>query len=142
PHSSPHQGIQTWKRWEMGSFEKPVPATVPSSPPKPDLNRLHAEVQRLRDAAQTRGHAEGYAAGHAQGLAEGAEAGRAAGHQQGYDDGYHAGHQAGQALAAQEAEQLRALAPGSASALESLHEDLRQAIVALSIKIAEQVLRS
>jgi len=126
----------------MGSFEKPVPATVPSSPPKPDLNRLHAEVQRLRDAAQTRGHAEGYAAGHAQGLAEGAEAGRAAGHQQGYDEGYQAGHQAGQALAAQEAEQLRALAHGSANALESLHEDLGQAIVALSIKIAEQVLRS
>lgn len=140
------RAADTWKRWEMRAFEKPAPAPAAASvaavAPVPDLNHLRKEVERLRDAAQTRGHAEGYAAGHAQGLAEGNDAGHASGHQQGYDAGYAAGHQAGYELAAQEAAHLQTLAQACTGAIESVHAEMGQALIALSIKIAEQVLRS
>src|SRR5690606_11774537 len=70
------------------------------------------------------------------------EAGFKAGHAQGYDSGQMAGHQAGQALATQETDRIQNLAHSCSQAIETLHGDIGQALISLSIKIAEQVLRS
>src|SRR5690606_15616643 len=121
PTGRHHPGMPSWQRWEMGAFETPSRTAKAVATPVPDPNQIHAEVQRLRGAAQARGHAEGYAAGHAQGLAEGTEAGFKAGHAQGYDSGQMAGHQAGQALATQETDRIQNLAHSCSQAIETLH---------------------
>jgi flagellar assembly protein FliH len=138
------QAAQAWKRWEMASFEEPEPteAAAPLPPPAPDPEVLRAEVQRLRDAAEARGHAEGYAEGHHQGTAAGKEEGRVLGHQEGYEKGYTEGFNAGQEQARGEAESLHALAQACAESISSVEAEMGQALIALSVRIAEQVLRS
>ncbi|MEB2398475.1 MAG: flagellar assembly protein FliH [Alcaligenaceae bacterium] len=138
------QAAQAWKRWEMDSFEDPKapePA-APAAPPAPDPEVLRAEVQRLRDAAQARGRAEGYAEGHEQGLAAGKEEGRIAGQREGYAKGHAEGLEDGRRQAQSEAAQLAALAQSCARSLAAVEAEMGQALIALSIRIAEQVLRS
>jgi len=130
-----------WKRWEMKAFETPEPLRPAAAPP-PDPAKQRAELQRLRDAAQQTGRAEGYAAGHAEGRSVGEQEGRAAGHQQGYEAGFEAGHAEGRELARQEAARLQELAQASAASLLEMEEEMGQALIALSIQIAERVLRS
>jgi flagellar assembly protein FliH len=137
---SRHAG-NAWKRWEMASFDTP-PAKPVAAPAPPDPDLLRKEVQRLRDAAQTRGHAEGYAAGHTQGIQAGTEEGHKLGHQQGYDAGYAAGHAAGREESQREAARVRELAESFTDSLGAMEAEMGQAIIALSIRIAEQVLRS
>lgn len=138
------QAAQAWKRWEMESFEDPkAPEPVaPPPPPAPDPEVLRAEVQRLRDAAQARGRAEGYAEGHEQGLAVGKEEGRLLGRHEGYEKGYAEGLEAGGQQARGEADQLAGLAQAFARSLTAVEAEMGQALIALSIRIAEQVLRS
>ncbi len=139
-----YQEAETWKRWEMSSFDAPAAPAKPAvvQKPVPKIADIQAEVQRLRDAAQLSGHAEGYATGHAQGLAAGTEEGRKAGHELGYAAGFEAGLASGRERAQQEIAQLHELANASATALASVDEEMGQALISLSIRIAEQVLRS
>lgn len=136
-----YRDAQDWRRWEMASFDAPSPdKTGAGLPPAPDI--LRREIQRLRDAAREGGHAEGYAAGREQGLREGREEGLAAGRRDGYDAGMAAGLAAGREQAQQEAAQLRALAEACAGSIASFEAEMGQALIGLSISIAEQVLRS
>lgn len=138
-----YREAQDWQRWEMSSFDAPVPASKPAAePPAPDPAILRKEIQRLREAAQASGHAEGYAAGHEQGLREGRETGMASGREEGYNTGMAAGLASGQEQARHESEQLRAMAQACAQSIASLEADMGQALISLSIRIAEQVLRS
>ncbi|SHI19009.1 flagellar assembly protein FliH [Pollutimonas bauzanensis] len=139
-----YQEADMWKRWEMTSFDAPAAPVrqAPAQKPAPKAADLYAEVKRLRSAAQLSGHAEGYARGHEQGLAAGTEEGLTAGHEQGYKAGYDAGHAAGRERAEQEAGQLQSLARACADSLASIEAEMGQALISLSIRIAEQVLRS
>jgi flagellar assembly protein FliH len=123
----------------MKAFE--TPESLRAAPPPPDPARQQAELQRLRDAAQQAGRAEGYATGHAEGRLAGEQEGRASGQQQGYDAGFAAGHAEGRELARQEAVRLQELAQASAASLLEMEEEMGQALIALSIQIAERVLR-
>ena len=139
-----HQDADLWKRWKMSSFDAPA-APVKQEPvqkPLPKAAAVFAEIKRLRDAAQLSGHAEGYASGHTQGMAAGIEVGRKAGYDQGYEEGYKAGHAAGRERAELETAQLQSLAKACADAVVSVEEEMGQAMISLSIRIAEQVLRS
>ncbi len=139
---------EMWERWEMASFDAPPPPApaAAAKKPAPRLADLHAEIKRLRDTAQLRGHAEGYASGHTQGLQAGTEEGRKAGHEQGYQAGHaaglEAGHAEGRERAAQEAAQLQSLAQACAAGIMSIETEMGQAMISLAIRIAEQVLRS
>lgn len=139
-----YQEADMWKRWEMTSFDAPPAPVKPAveQAPAPDPADVYAEIKRLRDAAQLRAHAEGYASGHTQGLAAGTEEGRKVGHEQGYEAGFEAGHTAGRERAQQETAQLQAMAKSCADSLASIETEMGQAMIALSIRIAEQVLRS
>src|SRR3546814_1441341 len=88
---------ETWKRWEMASFDAPpvaapVQKTVKPVQAAPDPELLRKEVKRLHDAALASGHAEGYAGGHAQVLEAGTDEGYKDGNEQGYEAGFAAGH--------------------------------------------------
>lgn len=138
---------ESWKRWEMAAFEKPAAANtagpaVPAARPQVDNDALIKKVQQLREAAQKRGHDEGYAAGHAQGLEAGTAEGHEQGRQRGYEAGFAAGRAAGRDEAAKEAEALSALAVSAAASIETMEAEMGQALIALAIRIAEQVLRS
>ncbi len=139
-----YQEADTWKRWEMSSFDAPAAPAKPvvAQKPVPKIADIHAEVQRLRDAAQLSGHAEGYATGHAQGLAAGKEEGHKTGHEEGYAAGFEAGLASGRERGQHEIAQLHELANASAAALTAVDEEMGQALISLSIRIAEQVLRS
>ena len=98
----------------------PQPVFQPRpAPPKVDP----AELDRLREAAREAG------------LAEGREQGLATGHAQGYADGLAAGETEVRAQAAQ----LLALAGALPGALQTAHAEVAQAVVALAVDIARQV---
>src|SRR3546814_705622 len=123
---------ETWKRWEMASFDAPpvaapVQKTVKPVQAAPDPELLRKEVKRLHDAALASGHAEGYAGGHAQGLEAGTDEGYKAGHQQGYEAGFAAGHASGQERTQQEIAQLQALAQECAISITSVEAEMGQA---------------
>lgn len=134
-----------WARW--------LPDPILTAPePEPARNRekeaeeravsLRTRLSELRQQAaeqgRTEGHADGYAAGLEQGLADGQK--------RGYDEGYRAGFDAGQAEgrddARQAATRLTALASECAVALTQVEADMGHAMISLSVRIAEQVLRS
>lgn len=144
-----------WRRWELesfdtaGSVEPPASASSPAAADAaeatvalPDPAEVLAEIEQLRRAATTRGHAEGYAAGHSQGH----EAGRVEGHAQGLEEGrqagYAEGHAEGLELARQQAERLQQLAQACSEAIQDIEADIGDALLSLAVSIAEQVLRS
>lgn len=118
----------------MGTLRQPAAAAVATGPapaqpvlqprpappkPKPDP----AELDRLREAARTAG------------LAQGREQGFAEGHAQGHA----AGLAAGEAELREQAAQLQALAGALPGALQAAHDEVAQAVVALALDIARQV---
>lgn len=138
-----------WRRWEMESFDPapapPPPAAGPAAEAVaalPDPADVLAEIQRLREAAQNRGHAEGYAAGHAQGHEAGLREGREQGRREGHDAGYAAGHAEGLEMARQEAERLHQITQACAQSIGDIEAATGDALVALALSVAEQVLRS
>ena len=135
-----------WKRWHMAAFDVPAAPESPPQPSVPTAAELHTQIESLRNAALTRGHAEGYAAGHAQGLAAGTEEGRRQGveegRKQGHEAGLQAGHAKGQETARLEARRLESLALACAEAVASVENEMGQAMISLAVSIAEQVLRS
>ncbi|MDH6591100.1 flagellar assembly protein FliH [Variovorax sp. TBS-050B] len=123
--------LSAWQRWEMGALEADARAARASAPPPPAPPRRdpallarEAELQRLRQEARAAGEAEGRREGWAQGHAEGHAEGLAA----------------GLAGAAAHAEQLRALAASLPAALQSAEGELSQAILALALDVARQVI--
>src|SRR3546814_8447880 len=138
---------ESWKRGERAACESPAaadaagPATPPAAP-QVDNAALLKKVQQVREAAQKRGHDEGYAAGHVQGLEAGTAEGHEQGRQRGYEAGFAAGHAAGREEADKETKALNALAVSAAASIETMEADMGQALIALAIRIAEQVLRS
>lgn len=128
----------------MASFDAPALAESAhkAAEPAPDPEQLRKEIQRLHDAALAGGRAEGYAQGHAQGLKAGTDEGYKAGHQQGHEAGFAAGLASGREQAQQEAAQIQALAQECATSLASIEAEMGQALIALAVRIAEQVLHS
>src|SRR6188768_1086713 len=117
------EGVSAYQRWEMASFD-PVP------PPEPvDEHDFEAELQLLRDAA----HAEGVATGHV--------AGQALGYQAGYEQGHAKGLEQGRAEAHKEAARVTAIADTFTGALGAAQNEVSEALVALALDIAQQVVR-
>lgn len=142
-----------WRRWEMESLDKDSPAPAeqePASPEQPgtasdilpDPAEVLAEIEKLREAAKARGHAEGFAAGHAQGHEAGYAEGLAQGQAEGKEAGYAEGRAEGIELARSEAERIQQLALACAQAIENLEAETGQALINLAVSIARQVLRS
>jgi len=135
-----------WRRWRMETFD-PAPAGAPADepagpPPAPDPGPGPDPEQRLAQAlAQAR--AEGLAAGRREGLEagrrEGLQAGREAGHAEGLQAGREQGLEEGRRLAAEEARRMAALADACAAALQSLEEDVGQALLALALDVARRM---
>src|SRR5690606_13665612 len=101
-----------------------------------------AEIERLREAAKARGHAEGYAIGHEQGLEAGLKEGREQGLREGLEAGHTEGYAQGQEAARMEVESLQRIAQAGAQAIEECGAATGEALLSLATSIAEQVLRS
>lgn len=140
-----------WRRWELESFDEPAPEPAPEEAASgaqdpatmlPDPAEVLAEIERLRETARERGHAEGFAAGHSQGHETGLREGRGQGLQEGRDTGYAEGYAQGQQAARAEAEQLQRIAQACAEAIEGFEAQAGDALLSLALRVAEQVLRS
>jgi len=104
--------------------DAPLPAVAPSG-----------ELARLRREARAAGVAEGHRDGHAQGLAEG----RAQGHAQGLAQGHAEGLAAGLAGAGAHAQRWLDLSAGLPAALRRADAEITDALLALALTIARQV---
>jgi flagellar assembly protein FliH len=130
PKPAPSPTLSAWERWEMGTIDGKAPASrnktaerngAPPAPPAPKIDL--ADIARIRREARIDGEAEGRAAG----LAEG----RKVGHTEGLATGL--------AAASVHAERLRALAQSLPDALRRAEEELSQAVLALALDVARQV---
>lgn len=136
-----------WRRLELESFDTPAEAPAAADTPAeaapalPDPAEVLAEIERLREAARARGHAEGYADGHTQGYEAGFTEGREAGYQAGHAAGLTDGHAEGLETARQEAQKIHELAEACARAVGTLEEETGEALVNLAVSIARQVIR-
>lgn len=138
-----------WRRWELESFdpappepEAPAAAADQGEPALPDPAEVLAEIERLREAARARGHAEGYAAGHSQGHQAGYQEGHEQGLKEGRETGLAEGRADGLESARAEAEALRKLTESCAESLSNIEAEAGEALVSLALRVAEQVLRS
>lgn len=137
-----------WRRWELESFDnpqeaEPQAANAEAAPGEqlPDPAEVLAEIERLRETAKARGHAEGFSAGHAQGVEAGRAEGREQGLNEGREAGYAEGHAEGLNAAHGEAEKLHQLAQACAQSIDSIEAETGQALVNLAVSIARQVVR-
>lgn len=144
-----------WQRWEMDSLEVKPQHNRRASDKDP---RGKAELLRLRTIAQAeareQGLANGYQAGYEQGLregraqaletglAEGREQGFAQGREEGHEIGLRSGHTEGVEIAREQAVRLDELANAVAKALNTLEQEIGQALISLAVRIAEQVLNT
>lgn len=144
-----------WQRWEMDSLDtrKPQPGRRAPAPDgdKADWLRQRAEaLAQAREQGQSKGYEAGFEQGrregHAEGLAKGLEEGRRegleAGEREGRALGLRAGHDEGAKAAREQADRLRALTDACQHSLDTLEQSVGQSLIALSVRIAEQVLRS
>ena len=140
-----------WRRWELESFDTPASSEADAvaaaqaeeaAAALPDPAEVLAEIERLREAANVRGHAEGYAAGHSQGLEAGFAEGRVAGLEEGREAGLVEGRNEGLEAVRQEAEKIQALTLACAQAIEKIEEETGEALLNLAVNIARQVLRN
>lgn len=150
-HGSLYDASGQWRRWELESFdtEPASPADAPATdqsasggPALPDPAEVLAEIERLRETAKARGHAEGFAAGHAQGLEAGLQEGREQGLREGREQGLAEGRETGLESAREEADKIRRLAQACAASLENMEAETGEALISLAISIARQVVRS
>ncbi|MDN5844214.1 MAG: flagellar assembly protein FliH [Alcaligenaceae bacterium] len=155
-HDKPAHDLHTrasWQRWEMESLDAlKARARAPGSRlEKLEDDPIHrATLARARkegsakgyEAGYERGRREGHAVGLAQGRAEGREQGLTEGHAQGHENGLQAGLAEGAEAARAEAGRIHDLADTLAGALDTLEADVGQSLIALSVRIAEQVLHS
>jgi len=140
-----------WQRWEMDSLETLKPRAAARTPQaegdKADWLRQRAEALAQ---AREQGHSSGYDAGFeqgrreglAQGLEEGRRAGLEAGEREGRALGERAGHEEGAEAAREQTRRLQALADACAQSLDTLEAEVGRSLIALAVRIAEQVVRT
>jgi len=138
-----------WQRWEMDSLEtlKPRAGAREPEPGAADWLRQRAEaLSRAREQGHSKGYEAGFEQGrregHAEGLERGLEEGRRAGEREGRALGLRAGHDEGAEAAREQVRRLQALADSCARALETLEDEVGQALISLAVRIAEQVMRT
>uniref|UniRef100_UPI0033425516 flagellar assembly protein FliH n=1 Tax=Castellaniella defragrans TaxID=75697 RepID=UPI0033425516 len=143
-----------WQRWQMDSLEtlKPRAAAGADEADSAGANCLRQRIEALSQARE-QGHSKGHAAGfeqgrregHAEGLARGLEEGRRqgfeAGEREGRTLGLRAGRDAGAEAVREQARRLQALADACEQSLNTLEAEVGQSLIALAVRIAEQVLR-
>lgn len=156
PKPSPIYNLNTqaiWQRWEMDSLEiKPQHnrrASDKDPGGKAELLRLRAVAQaEAREQGLTNGYQAGYeqglhegrAQGLKAGLEEGREQGLAQGNEEGREIGLRSGHAEGVEKAREQGVQMEDLANAVAKALNTLEQEIGQALISLAVRIAEQVL--
>src|SRR3546814_827238 len=135
-----------WKRWEMSAFDIKPDHHPSERAPSKRAEDIAARIKQAQDAVREQARTQGYEAGHAQGLRAGFDTGKQSGHQEGYKaghaEGYPAGHAEGIRQASVETDRLSNLATQCARAIEDIEADVGQALLALSIRIAEHVMQS
>lgn len=143
---TPDPDPRDWARWLPEPIRQPgTPAQQPAAPAQADPSPVPAKEpeQLVRDAlarVRTKAQEKGYSDGYSQGLDQGLADGHKKGYQAGYEAGYTTGHDDGSRAAEQAAENLAALSRQCAHAITDLEADIGQALITLSIRIAEQVL--
>lgn len=148
--SSLYDSSGRWRRWELESFdtapaepqEQSAEGTAGDAPALPDPAEVLAEIERLRETAKARGHAEGFAAGHTQGMEAGLAEGREQGVREGKETGYAEGHALGLEAANTEAEKIHELAQACADSISKLEAETGDALISLAVNIARQVVRN
>ncbi|MGE8546992.1 MAG: flagellar assembly protein FliH [Alcaligenes sp.] len=135
---------ESWSRWQMQGLDEPEEPAVPAEPEfvPPTDEELQRQLEDQRAQAQERGHQEGYQAGYEQGRAAGEAAGRESGHAEGYEAGVAAGMAKAQEQIEQHAQAFMALNRACSQSIETLDQEIGQALISLATRIAEHVLRS
>lgn len=129
-----------WERWELASLDDGAPTKRPplhsreelkkeEPPPPPPPPEIHIptaeEIEQIHQQAHNDGYKEGY------------EAGRQIGHSAGYETG----HREGKLLGEEAASQLLTVAAKLDTSLAALDEEIAAELLALSLEIAQKVLR-
>jgi len=129
-----------WERWELASLDDGTPTKRPplhsreelkkeEPPPPPPPPEIHIptaeEIEQIHQQAHNDGYKEGY------------EAGRQIGHSAGYETG----HREGKLLGEEAASQLLTVAAKLDTSLAALDEEIAAELLALSLEIAQKVLR-
>lgn len=108
----PKEQMSAYQRWEMASFNEPVPQA--QAPERPTIE----QIAEIREAARATGHAEGWADGRAAGLAQ------------------------GRAEAAAELQRLRQIADAFGSEVARADEVIAQQMLELALDLAKAVLKT
>lgn len=146
PAATVNQRTKNWARWKPDSIHQAQrqTQTAEQTVATVSANDSEAELQdtlvRLRKHAQEKGYSDGKTAGYADGMKDGLAEGQTQGHKQGYQAGFDTGQQDGHEQAEQAAARLASLNLECAAALTQIEADVGQALIALSIRIAERVL--
>lgn len=145
PGQSSRSHGERWTPWIPDPLDKkPVdseqPGAVSELSPEDTKRRLKSTLSRLRERAQQQGYDEGHAAGHTKGLEQGLAEGRKLGQEEGYRQGYETGLEEGREKAEEAARRLDALSQECAQALSGIETEMGQAMIALALRIAGQVL--
>lgn len=127
----PKEKLIGFQRWQISSFDqpKPAPAPLPQRATEPRLPQAAESPPALRLPTIEdieRIHEEAHRAGY----------------QEGYEEGIRAGEQSSRETASAEMERFRKLTEGMQKALDELDQQVAEQLLALSIEIAAQVIRS
>lgn len=135
---------ESWSRWQMQGLDEPAAPVVPPEPEiiPPTEEELQRQLDEQRSHAQEQGHQEGYQAGYEQGRTAGESAGQESGHAAGYEAGMAAGMAKAQEHIEQHAQAFIALNRACSQSIETLDQEIGQALIGLATRIAEHVLRS
>ena len=144
----PKEQQSAYQRWEMASFgderpstlarraaeaaSAPVSASAAASaglPPEYTLPSVE-ELEAMREAARQEGYAQGLEEGRAQGRSEG------------HAEGHAAGAAIGQQEAAEEREQLRAIAVNFGDAVAQADETIARDVLELALRLARGMVRT
>lgn len=146
----PKEQQSAYQRWEMASFGDERPSTlarraaeaaasappaaaaapaIPGLPPEYALPSVE-ELEAMREAARQ------------EGFAQGLEEGRSQGRQEGHAQGYAEGAEAGQRDAAEELEQLRAVAVSFGDAIARADETIARDLLELALRLARGMVRT
>lgn len=119
-----------WKRWQMESLDprdalrKVLEAQLPKEPPPPPQIDFEA-LDAMREGARKEGYAQGYTQGQTQG----------------YGDGHREGYARGLEAARNEAARLQELAGNFRDALGRVDTEISDALIALALDVARQLVR-
>lgn len=130
PPARSRMGGDAWKRWQMDSLDprealrKVLEAQLPVEPPPPPPVDF-AALDAMREGARKEGYAQGYTQGQTQG----------------YGDGHREGYARGLESARNEAARLQELAGNFREALGRVDIEISEALIALALDVARQLVR-